>query len=282
VKRAKGEVPGPSRASAPSLEGFFNGVDIAISYSHMFNSILRVITVFVLVSCLQILGSDSTFAENCNVAAGESCSFSEQFDYFLPSGRPNNPSFKYDEISSILKSRTLTHSASNLTEEEKVALFGFTQEYYIPVNSEIRQRSNADRIPTYNYDFYIQILDSALLKLHPFQGVTTRDVDLPANVSADHYIGNIVKYAAYTSSSRISAGRDNWRYYKTHLHFVIKSLTGRNIENYSAKPEEQEVLFLRNTQFKVEDRKEIDCTTQRLPKNETCYEIHLQEVKDRE
>jgi hypothetical protein len=246
----------------------------------MLDNILRAFSALIFVGCMPIFVSNFAFAENCNIPAGELCPFSETFDYFLPADRPNNPSIKFGQVTSIIKSKSQKNSSvSNLSDDEKVAIFGFTQEFYIPINIEIRRNSDSNLIPKHNYDFYIQVLDSALSKLPPFVGVTTRDVDLPANVLTDHYVGNVVKYMAYTSSSRLSVDRENWRYYRTHLHFIIQSLTGRDIEDYAAKPEEQEVLFSRNTNFRVEARKKIDCSTQHLPTAETCYEIQLQEVK---
>ena len=100
-----------------------------------------------------------------------------------------------------------------------------------------------------NDNNFISNLDNALKKLPKYEGVVNRSMFIE-NQTQLNKILNIFNnkdmqgsWASYLSSSKeIYDENDN-------LRFIIKSKTGRDISMFNEK--EQEVLFERNTKFKL-------------------------------
>ncbi|MCS4255841.1 hypothetical protein M2405_004144 [Rhodococcus erythropolis] len=92
-------------------------------------------------------------------------------------------------------------------------------------------------------------LSSALSKLPNFEGNVYRGVTLPESVLAKYQPGNIVQEAGFTSTASAPEGA-----FAGNVQFAIKSLTGKDISEFSAIDDEMEVLFDRGTQFQVLDR----------------------------
>lgn len=97
----------------------------------------------------------------------------------------------------------------------------------------------------------IHFIDSALKKLPDRPGVVWRGAQLPEKERARHRVSAIVKYKAYTSTSRdIEMGRAFGLQKKSNF-FMIVSSQGKDVSKYSMAPQEKETLFLRDTCFKV-------------------------------
>jgi hypothetical protein len=151
-----------------------------------------------------------------------------------------------------------------ITENEEFAIAGYKHDTYSVVNSALRSH---DLAQLKRYEHYIDTLKSAVLKAPLFQGVVRRGTDLPASIDAQHFVGNIVTYDAFTSTS-MGTG-----FIHRDFCLVITSKTGRAIEALSpwggATAGEEEVLFLPGTQFKVVDRS---------PPAKDCTHITLEEI----
>lgn len=113
------------------------------------------------------------------------------------------------------------------------------------------------------------LLNQALDKLPDFKGGVVRRTKLPDAVLAQHQIGSIITYEAFTSTT--NGAKDIFEG-KPH-RIVIKSKTGKDINwisNYSSGDDaEYEVLFGRPKRFKVENRRILPDGT---------VEIELEEI----
>ena len=91
-------------------------------------------------------------------------------------------------------------------------------------------------------------LDKALEKMPKYNNDVTRSVSIPYD-DIDYFLrdykeGNIIKYKAYTSTTKGEIYNPDSR-----VQITIKSKNGRDISEYNQ--DEQEILFKRNSQFKV-------------------------------
>lgn len=93
-------------------------------------------------------------------------------------------------------------------------------------------------------------LDSALNKLDSYKGTVTRSVSI-YNDDLDYFLkdyklGNVVNYRAYTSTTKGEMYNPDAR-----VQINIKSKNGKNLLEFNE--EEQEILFKRNSNFKVKN-----------------------------
>lgn len=91
-------------------------------------------------------------------------------------------------------------------------------------------------------------LDKALEKMPKYNNDVTRSVSISYD-DIDYFLrdykeGNIIKYKAYTSTTKGEIYNPDSR-----VQITIKSKNGRDISEYNQ--DEQEILFARNSQFKV-------------------------------
>lgn len=91
-------------------------------------------------------------------------------------------------------------------------------------------------------------LDKALEKMPKYNNEVTRSVSISYD-DIDYFLkdykeGSIIKYKAYTSTTKGEIYNPDSR-----IQITIKSKNGRDISDYN--PDEQEILFIRNSQFKV-------------------------------
>jgi hypothetical protein len=100
------------------------------------------------------------------------------------------------------------------------------------------------------YSNFVEVLNSALSKLPNYTGEVYRGTILPPNALAEHQVGAIVTYKAFTSAS-IGNGHNE-------IHrFLIHSKTGKRITPFSVFSGEEEVLFQSGTQFRIMSRSEL-------------------------
>ncbi|MGZ3693414.1 MAG: ADP-ribosyltransferase [Bdellovibrionota bacterium] len=131
---------------------------------------------------------------------------------------------------------------SQLTEEELIALYGYTQSLYRTVNGFLRQEETKTVGP------YVKAMDAALAKLPKFKGEVVRATNMPADVALGYVVGENITIPAYASASiaGLRAGRDRFR---------IQSENARLLGVLSDFPQDREVIFPRNTTFKVLSKK---------------------------
>lgn len=145
---------------------------------------------------------------------------------------------------------------SVLSEDEKIAIYAYTLDLYKVVNSSLRK--DRDK----KYSGYINLLKEALNKLPKAPGVVRRGTTLPPEVLSTYKKGGVISDKAFLSTT-------DKLFPKGKHHMTIKSLSGRDISQYSMNTDEGEILFLPNTQFKV-------LAVQNLENGET--QIDLEEV----
>lgn len=127
-----------------------------------------------------------------------------------------------------------------LTDLELLAIRLYTGEDYKTINSALRSKQVSRGVIQY----YVQTLDSALSKLPDYKGVVLRGSNLPVAVEKDYVEGNIVSDLAYMSTSKTIK-------YNGKYQFKIHSQSGKYVDAISHNKGEEEVLFARNTKFKI-------------------------------
>lgn len=109
-------------------------------------------------------------------------------------------------------------------------------------------------------------LDSALSKMPKYSNTVTRSVSINGEdidyFLKDYKVGSVIIHKAYTSTTKGDIYNPDAR-----VQMVIKSKNGRDISIYNE--EEQEILFARNSRFKV---KNVDTS------DEFYVRIELEEV----
>ncbi len=90
------------------------------------------------------------------------------------------------------------------------------------------------------------LLSDALRKMPPFVGQSVRIMQMDAATAAQHQVGHVVCYKAFTSS-----GDTHWTPAPGQVRLTIAGKSGRFIGDLSRFPHEREVLFLPGTRFRV-------------------------------
>jgi len=111
------------------------------------------------------------------------------------------------------------------------------------MNEQLRDRAVTDRIRR-----KIDVLTSALKNLPDFRGDVFRGATIqdPKLLRTYSRVGETVSERAF-----ISASRSPSKAFSGNVRFYIASKHGKEIDKWSAYPEEEEVLFQPGTQFKV-------------------------------
>lgn len=136
-----------------------------------------------------------------------------------------------------------------LTDQEQWALNEYVSSGSYKINEALR---SGEEITDEQKEFVRQ-LDSALSKMPLYEGLLIRSLDLQESELEEflkaHQKGMKVQYSAYTSFSTKSGYHQN-----PEVQIIIKaSAHGRDIRQWN--PEEEEVLYERNANFKVLDTK---------------------------
>lgn len=129
----------------------------------------------------------------------------------------------------------------NLTNEELLAIYGYTDFAYYSLNSHLHGGS---------LDWENTMLDNALRsglsKLPNYEGACYRRTTW----SYDAREGETITFNSYTSFTSDQKVLDR---YEGNTYFIIRqgSTSGRDISGFSKNPDEMEVLFLPGTIFEV-------------------------------
>ena len=131
-----------------------------------------------------------------------------------------------------------------LSTDERWALNEYISSGAYKVNEPLRNKTSL----TEEQRKLIRNLDAALEKLPIYEGTVYRSLssfgiaDIDAFVKR-HQVGAVEEYPSYTSAS-IEVYDDTFP-----IQYVMESKTGRSLQEYN--PDEAEVLFLRDTSFKI-------------------------------
>lgn len=147
-----------------------------------------------------------------------------------------------------------------LTRAEADALYVYAALGYREINSTLNEGNPA---VLKSMEPVFQSLDGALAKLEKniYRGEVSRTSGpWPARVDAEHRVGNIVTYPAYTSTS-MGNGGSGLAKVPVKYELTIKSLTGRKVQDFVMNHYEREVLIPRGAKFKVISRTKVGAIT---------------------
>ena len=157
--------------------------------------------------------------------------------------------------------RSTENSAIILSSDEQRAINSYISSGSYVINGKLR---NGEEL-TDSDKLFVRHLDSALDKLPKYEGDVVRELKLTRDeaiaFALNHKVGKPVRYRAYTSTST-KAG------YHDFPNIVMKLKSTKGIDLRSFNPGESEILYKRDSEFKV-----IDIT---FDKNKTI--VHLEEL----
>ena len=177
----------------------------------------------------------------------------------------DQPSF--DEITYKVNSNMTKH----FIHEEIVTVAGYTDEMYMPINSYLSggtkglQKAFSQLKPVTSkgidiIETYQKNLTRVLEKVDNYQGNVQRYIKTTDRSAISYYeknIGKDISWKGFSSTGKKGSGSTpDWADIKgdkdmAGILFKIKSKTGKDIQSFSAFPDEKEVLFLPDTKFKI-------------------------------
>lgn len=154
-------------------------------------------------------------------------------------------------------------SKIELSDEEQYAINQYIGPESYKINEILRNELDLNE----QQKDIISNLDRVLDKMPIYKGNTTRSLMLNENELENflkqYIVGDTVKYKAYTSATVGVRYND-----LSNIELHIKSKNGKDIRRFNK--EEQEILFKRNTSFKIEAIKKID----------NVYHIVMEEINE--
>jgi len=174
-----------------------------------------------------------------------------------------------ENISSRLRNKELAASLG-LTEAEHSMIHVYTALGYDDINRLLHSTLPAWKLEESGdvIKNAAEVLSQALAKLPNKKGLFVRRVTLPDAILAEYQEGKIVTEQAFTSATY--GKKDIFETGK--VRFKIFGKTGKQIDYYSVKEDEFEVLFDKGVRFKVKNREE------KLFNDLKITEITLEEV----
>ena len=148
-----------------------------------------------------------------------------------------------------------------MVEQELVATYSYTATGYVPLNRGLR---SGDPTQIAAVAAFRDTLAGALAKLPDRPGMTRRGTSLPADVLARYQPGQVVTELGFTSTGKP---------FKGDVRFEIHGRRGKLVQQYSAHPSEDEVLFPPGTKFGVVKRHTVQ-----VPGGGTETHIVLEEI----
>lgn len=165
---------------------------------------------------------------------------------------------KVNELQNQIKS-----SKIELSDDEQYAINQYVSSESYKINEILRN----DLDFTKQQEELMNNLDKVLDKMPNYHGVVQRSIMLDKEQIKKflelHQEGNVIKYKAYTSATAGSRYNDF-----SNVELLIKSINGKDMRKYNK--EEQEILFKRNTKFKVIRKEKID----------DIYYIQMEEINE--
>lgn len=136
-----------------------------------------------------------------------------------------------------------------LTSDEQAALNNYISSDSYKINDDLRRNKISK-----NKKQFIKNLDAALAKMPIYHSSKPlqRDYFFDKQEALDDFISNFEIGGVFTDSSYISTSKIYYGQGKETIHVIIKSSkTGRDISEFNVN--EQEVLFPRNSKFRIDD-----------------------------
>lgn len=162
---------------------------------------------------------------------------------------PENVSNYQNKVNEL--QNKIDSSKIDLSSEEQYAMNQYISSESYKLNEKLREQLEL----TEQQKILINNLDKALDNFSRYEGNVTRSIMLDENTLnkflKSHKVGKKVKYKAYTSATVGTRYND-----LSNVELYIKSKSGRDIRKYNK--EEQEILFKRNSCFKVDKIKKIN------------------------
>lgn len=171
----------------------------------------------------------------------------------------------------VLNYQNKVNELQNKIESSKIELSDDEQyainQYIGPESYKINEILRNNLELTKQQEKIINNLDKVLDKMPNYNGIVQRSLMLDKNQLKIffklHQEGNIIKYKAYTSAT-VGNRYNNF----SNVELLIKSINGKDIRKYNK--EEQEILFKRNTKFKVIRKEKI----------KDIYYIQMEEINE--
>lgn len=165
----------------------------------------------------------------------------EYLEFLDKTGRTRITANEWIGSTNITKS---INSNKQLTEDELYAITKYVGPDSYNINEQLRNGIEMSA----NDKEIVRNLDNALQKMPKFTGNVTRSVDIKGEDTdyflRDYIVGNVIEYKAYTSTTKGEIYNPDVR-----VQIDILSNSGRDITKYNE--DEQEVLFARNSKFRV-------------------------------
>lgn len=136
-----------------------------------------------------------------------------------------------------------------LSDDEQAALNNYISSDSYKINDDLRRNKISK-----NKKQFIENLDAALAKMPIYHSSKPlqRDYFFDKQEALDDFISNFEIGGVFTDSSYISTSKIYYGQGKETIHVIIKSSkTGRDISEFNFN--EQEVLFPRNSKFRIDD-----------------------------
>lgn len=174
---------------------------------------------------------------------------------------PENISSYQNKVNEL--QNKIESSKIELSDDEQYAI----NQYIGPESYKINEILRNNLELTKQQEKIINNLDKVLDKMPNYNGIVQRSLMLDKNQLKIffklHQEGNIIKYKAYTSAT-VGNRYNNF----SNVELLIKSINGKDIRKYNK--EEQEILFKRNTKFKVIRKEKI----------KDIYYIQMEEINE--
>ncbi len=171
----------------------------------------------------------------------------------------------------VLNYQNKVNELQNQIEGSKIELSDYEQyainQYIGPESYKINEVLRNDMNLTKQQEKIINNLDKILDKMPNYEGVVQRSLMLDKKQLSRflelHQEGNVIKYKAYTSATAGNRYNDY-----SNVELLMKSINGKDMRKYNK--EEQEILFKRNTKFKVIRKEKIN----------DIYYIQMEEINE--
>ena len=132
-----------------------------------------------------------------------------------------------------------------LNEEEQAATIRYVGGGSYALNAKLRKGIKLNK----QEQEIMKDLDSGLEKLPVYKGIVTRDLKFDSHKRMKDYITEYIQSDFVTEQAFTSSTVGDSYHIQPDVRMVIHSKTGRDLRSYN--PEEAEVLFQRNTRFRL-------------------------------
>ena len=138
--------------------------------------------------------------------------------------------------------------SGELTEDEKNALYNYSEYEYEDINNCLRGKNCKEGIKK-----TIEDIKNGLEKLPPYDGISYRAADFNRWWKKEDFIKDLESDWVFNADTFLSTSTTN--YYGdqgSDVNFIISGFSGKSIKDYAYAPDENEVLFNVLTRFDVE------------------------------